>query len=154
MMHSTNPALAFSDISFPDARTRLLAQIVATADLVGQMADRSYLEKLLFLNQEFKEAKFGNYQNLHDLLRQTRSFYETTRQKRLDGAYEGIYAKLACHFKDYLGAGNNYYLESIEKNIAYLEKIITLDEEEYLSMLKRRCSAETAAAQAAENDHA
>lgn len=143
MMHSTNPALAFSDIVFPDARSRLLAQIVATADMVGQMADRSYLEKLLFLCLEFKEAKFGNYQNLHDLLCQTKSFYELTRQKRLDGAYEGIYAKLACHFKDYLGVENNYYKESIEKNIAYLEKVISLDEAEYLSMLKRGCVAET-----------
>lgn len=142
MMLSTNPSLNFSDIGFPDARSRLLAQIVATADMVGQMADRSYLEKLLFLCQEFKEANFGNYQSLHDLLCQTRSFYELTREKRLDGAYEGIYKKLVYHFRDYLGVESNYYLESIEKNIAYLEKVISLDEAEYLSMLKRSCANE------------
>lgn len=32
---------------------------------------------------------------------------------------------------------NNYYIESIEKNIAYLAKVIASDEAGYLSMLKR-----------------
>lgn len=140
MLLSTSPALSFSDINFSDARCRLLAQIVGTADMVGQMADRSYLEKLLFLCLEFREAKFGHYQNLHSLLCQTKSFYESTRKKKLDQAYDSIYKKLTLHFREYLGVENNFYLESIEKNIAYLEKIIMLDETEYLYMLKRSCA--------------
>lgn len=136
MISGTDPALKFSEIDFPDERTRLLAQIVATADLTGQMADRTYLEKLLFLYLEFKEAHFGNYQNIYDLLRQTKSFYSITREK-LDGAFGGMYVNLAHHFKEVMGVENNYYLESIEKNIAYLEKVVALNEAEYLSMLKR-----------------
>jgi hypothetical protein len=136
MISGTDPALKFSQIDFPDERTRLLGQIVATADLAGQMADRAYLEKLLFLYLEFKEARFGNYQNMYDLLRQTKSFYAITREK-FDGPYGGMYANLSFHFKDVMGVENNYYLESIEKNIAYLSKVIALDEAGYLSMLKR-----------------
>ena len=133
---STDPGLTFSQLDFPDERSRLLGKIVGTADLTGQMADRTYLEKLLFLYLEFKEANFGNYRNIHDLLRQTEKFYENTRNK-LDGELGGMYANLAFHFKDTLGVENNYYLESIEKNIAYLSKIISLNEVEYLPMLKR-----------------
>ena len=136
MISGTDPALKLSEIDFPDERTRLLAQIVATADLAGQMADRTYLEKLLFLYLEFEEAHFGNYQNTYDLLRQTKSFYEITREK-LDGAFGGMYVNLTHHFKEVMGVENNYYLESIEKNIAYLEKVVALNEAEYLSMLKR-----------------
>jgi hypothetical protein len=136
MIHSTDPALKFSDIVFPDERTRLLGQIVVTADLVGQMADRAYLEKLLFLYLEFKEAHFGDFQSTFDMLRKTRQFYEII-QAKLDGPYGGLYANLAFHFKDMQGIGKNYYLDSIEKNIAYLKKVIALDEEEYLSLLKR-----------------
>lgn len=132
----TDPALHISEIPFPDERTRLLGQIVSTADLTGQMADRTYLEKLLFLYLEFEEAHFGSFQNIHDLLRKTRNFYEVTRQK-LDGELGGIYARLAFHFKDRFGVENNYYLESIEKNIAYLDKVTSLNEAKYLSMLKR-----------------
>lgn len=137
LMNSTNPGIDFNSINFPDPRTRMLAQLVGSSDIVGQMADRTYLEKLLFLYLEFKEAQFGNYSSMLDLLRQTKSFYETTRAKKLDGSFEGIYIKLAFHFKAYLGVERNFYLEAIEKNIAYLSKIITLDETESLSMLKR-----------------
>ena len=137
LMNSTNPALDFELINFPDERTRMLAQIVGSADIVGQMADRTYLEKLLFLYLEFKEAHFGNYMSLHDLLRQTKSFYESTKEKKLDGTFDGVYKYLTPHFKEYMGLNRNLYLESIEKNIAYLSKVISLDEKEYLMMLKR-----------------
>jgi hypothetical protein len=137
LMNSTNPGVDFNAIVFPDKRIRLLAQIVGSADIVGQMADRTYLEKLLFLYLEFREAQFGNYVSLHDLLRQTKQFYEATKEKKLDGTFDGLYKKLTFHFKDYMGLDRNFYLESIEKNIAYLSKVISLDETEYLLMLKR-----------------
>ena len=136
MILCTDPALAISEIDFPDKRTCLLGQIVGTADLTGQMADRTYLEKLLFLYLEFKEAHFGSYQNINDLLYKTQNFYEITRQK-LDGELGGLYAMLSFHFKDWFGVENNYYLEAIEKNIAYLSKVTSLDGEKHLSMLKR-----------------
>lgn len=135
-MRCTDPSVTISKIEFPDERTRLLGQIVRTADFTGQMADRTYLEKLLFLYLEFEEAHFGNFQSLHDLLNKTCEFYEVTRQQ-LDGELGGIYAKLTFHFKDSLGVDKNYYMESIEKNIAYLSKITVLNETRYLSMLKR-----------------
>lgn len=136
MMLTTDPGLAFSQLAFPDERTRLLGKIVGTADLTGQMADRAYLEKLLFLYLEFKEANFGNFQSIHDLLRQTESFYDKTREK-LDGDLDSLYTRLSYHFKEVLGVDKNYYLESIEKNIAYLAKVIAHNEKEYLLMLKR-----------------
>jgi len=136
MIFSTDPALNFSDIEFQDDRTRFLGQLVVTADLTGQMADRTYLEKLLFLYLEFKEAHFGNFQSIHDLLRQTRRFYEIAMAK-LDGPFGGLYVNLSFHFKDMMGVEKNFYLESIEKNIDYLERVIARNEAEYLSMLKR-----------------
>lgn len=141
MMRCTDAAFPFAQITFPDERRRLLGQIVGTADLVGQMADRTYLEKLLFLYLEFKEANFGNYRNVHDMLRQTKKFYEITREK-LDGVYEGMYARLAAHFKDVFGDEVNHYLESIEKNIAYLAIVTAREEEEHFAMLKRGGIAE------------
>ncbi len=126
----------FTQIEFDGERTRMLASIVATADIAGQMADRIYLEKLLFLYLEFKEANFGSYQSMYDLLCQTHRFYEMTRQK-LDETLGGIYKKLSFHFQDVMGVSNNYYLEAIEKNMAYLSKVVANDEAEFLAMLKR-----------------
>jgi len=141
MILGTEHNRPFAQICFSDDRSRMLASIVATADITGQMADRIYLEKLMFLYLEFREANFGSYQSMHDLLRQTNRFYETIREK-LDGALGGIYRKLEFHFKDTLGVGNNYYLESIEKNMAYLAKVVTHDEAELFTMLKRNGVAE------------
>lgn len=136
MILCTNPAQALADIVFPDERVRLLGKIVGAADLVGQMADRTYLEKLLFLYMEFKEAQLGDYRSMQDLLQRTLQFYEYTRNK-LQGEFSSIHTHLSTHFRDWFGVENNYYQEAIEKNIAYLQQVLHLDEAQYLKMLKR-----------------
>jgi len=136
IIRCTDPAEIVPDIEFPDERTHLLGQIVSSADLTGQMADRTYLEKLLFLYLEFEEANFGNYESIHDMLSKTQAFYDKIHMK-LDNDLGGIYKKLSFHFKDRYGDDKNYYLESIEKNIAYLTQITKQSEEKHLAMLKR-----------------
>lgn len=138
MIRSTDHMKDFAQIPFPDARTRLLGQIVGTADLVGQMADQTYLEKLLLLYFEFKEAHLGNYKDTQELLRKTQQFYEVIRHK-LDGELESSYTNLSFHFKQSLGMDRNYYLESIERNISYLEQASGMDNQETSLAMLRRC---------------
>ena len=141
MILGTEHIRPFAQIEFGNDRALMLARIVATADIVGQMADRLYLEKLLLLYLEFGEAKIGNYQNTYDLLRQTTGFYELMRVK-LDGVLGGVHKKLEFYFKDTMGVDNNYYLEAIEKNIAYLSAISSCGEKEFSNMLRRYGIAE------------
>ncbi|MFZ5522813.1 MAG: hypothetical protein ACOY9D_01845 [Pseudomonadota bacterium] len=136
IIRCTDPAENVPDIDFPDERTHLLGQIVSSADLTGQMADRTYLEKLLFLYLEFEEANFGNYESIHDMLSRTQAFYDKIRMK-LDNDLGGINKKLAFHFRDRYGVDRNYYLDAIEKNLAYLAQITRQSEEKHLAMLKR-----------------
>lgn len=136
MILGTEHPRPFAQIEFGDERVRMLASIVATGDIAGQMADRIYLEKLLLLFLEFREAKFGNYQDMYDMLCQTSHFYEAVR-KKLDGALGGIHQKLNFHFKDTMGVDKNFYLESIEKNIDYLSKVVSQDKKKFFSTLKR-----------------
>jgi len=136
MISCSDPRLSISRIRFPSKRARLLGQIVGTADLVGQMADRNYLEKLVALYQEFEEARMGNYTSVHDMMRKTTNFYEKIQHK-LDDNFGGLYHKLSFHFSNTLGTEHNYYLESIRKNMDYLSKITAMSEPEYLSQLRR-----------------
>lgn len=145
MILGTEHFRPFAQIDFATERCRMLARIVATADITGQMADRKYIEKLLFLFHEFKEAQFGNYQGMFDLLGKTKDFYTVTREK-LDGVLDSIYLKLEYHFEDVYGERRNYYIESIEKNMAYLELVVAQSEDDYLKMLKRNGIAECARA--------
>jgi HD superfamily phosphodiesterase len=136
IIRCTNLGHNLSNIEFSSPRIRLLGQIVASADLVGQMADRAYLEKLLFLYFEFKEAELGDYQNTHDLLKKTRHFYDLI-SITLEDSLGGVFHRLKYHFKDWVGIDNNFYIESIERNINYLDRVIALNEDEWFSMLKR-----------------
>ncbi len=136
IIRSTDLDFPFSQIDFLNERTRLLGQIVSTADLLGQMADRTYVEKLLYLYEEFKEAKFNGYQSLPDLMRQTQGFFEIVQQ-RLEIDHDRIYEKLKNHFTGWFGVERNFYMEAIEKNIAYLSRLNLLEEEKHHSMLRR-----------------
>lgn len=132
----SDPMLSVTRIDFPDDRIRLAGQIVGTADLVGQMADRNYLEKLVLLFQEFKEANMGNYTSVHDMMRKTEGFHAKI-QKKLDEDFNGLYHQLAHHFDAVLGEKRNFYMESISKNMEYLSKVTTMDESAYLAQLRR-----------------
>lgn len=136
IMRCTSFDVPINTLQFPDQRSRQIGQILGSADLVAQMADRAYLEKLLLLYLEFKEAHFGNYQSMYDLLHKTRAFYEYTL-KKLNSDFDGIYTRLADHFRDFHGLEKNYYIESINKNLDYLSRVIALDEKNYHSLLKR-----------------
>lgn len=142
----TNPALVFSEIGFVDNHAKKLGMLVGTGDLVGQMADRSYLEKLLFLYFEFKEANMGDFKSTVDMLRRTGDFYQITR-KKLDNEFEQTYRFLGPHFSNWFGVDRNYYMDSVDKNIAYLHKIIQgIKDDAYLQGLKRRGIVEKAKA--------
>jgi hypothetical protein len=136
MIYCTEPMLPVSSIQFPNERIRMLGQIVGTADLVGQMADRNYLEKLSLLYEEFAEGHIGNYQSMYDLICRTHEFYTIIKNK-LDNEFEHIYDQLVHHFQDTLGTSTNYYIESIEKNMTYLKKIASAGESNYRSLLRR-----------------
>jgi len=142
MVLGTEHFRPFAQIDFSNERTRMLARIVATADIVGQMADRKYLEKLLFLYLEFTEAEFGNYAGMFDLLSKTNRFADVSREK-LDGVLGAIYLNLARHFKATLGVDRNFYIESISNNLSYLLKTVDQGEASLFKMLKRINIAES-----------
>lgn len=132
----SDPMLSVTNIDFPDERIRLVGKIVGTADLVGQMADRDYLEKLVLLFEEFQEANMANYRSVHDMMRKTEGFHAKI-QNKLDSDFSGLYQHFPLHFKALLGEERNFYMESISKNMEYLSQVTAMDESEYLAQLRR-----------------
>jgi hypothetical protein len=74
----------WEDFTFTDSDEMIAGTIIATADLLGQMSDRAYLEKLLFLYYEFREAGIEGYNTEFDILRKTLDFYEITQTRLAD----------------------------------------------------------------------
>ena len=112
------------------------AYATATADLIGQMANREYLERVLFLYYEFEEAQLGGFADIHDLLEKTTAFYRTIKS-RLDQDLNGLSAHLGRHFEQQTGAGRNFYQESIDRNLGYLERVVATEREHRLERLRR-----------------
>ncbi|MBU0928314.1 MAG: hypothetical protein KKA67_11225 [Spirochaetes bacterium] len=96
---------------------------LASGDLVGQMSDRAYLEKLLFLYYEFKEAGFPGYETEFDILRKTMGFYEIT-VARLDDGLGGVRSYARRHFAERWGVDRDLYAESMGRQMDYLQGIL------------------------------
>lgn len=80
MLNCTGFSTKVGSIDFNSDETEVIGKILGTADLLGQMADRKYLEKLLFLYDEFVEGKVMGFENEFDLLKKTISFYDITKK--------------------------------------------------------------------------
>ncbi|HAP44468.1 MAG: hypothetical protein A2087_09725 [Spirochaetes bacterium GWD1_61_31] len=119
-----------------DTQEASAAALLGSADLLGQMADRTYLEKLLFLYFEFREAGFPGYETEFDILRQTQRFYKST-QDRLAKFLLDSQHHAARHFHERYGTSGNPYLESITHQMAYLDAIIADDKTNFRKKLKR-----------------
>ncbi len=123
-------------IEFFSGDERYAGCMLGTADILGQMADRAYLEKLIFLYKEFKEAGIPGFNTEFDILRKTIDFYEITLQ-RLKGPYGGVYQNALMHFNRRFGINANLYMDAIERHIEYLRKIIEDDTTNFRHKLKR-----------------
>jgi hypothetical protein len=136
LIAGTDLATDFAAIPFESEKERYAGKLLASADLLGQMADRTYLEKLLFLYYEFKEAGFPGYETEFDMLRKTLGFYEMTK-KRLFGLLGEVTNLSYYHFESRYGIAKNLYIESIERQIDYLRTIMNDDSVNFRKKLKR-----------------
>jgi len=131
-------SISLDQINFSTDRIRVMGQIVGTADLLAQMADRHYLEKLLFLYTEFEEAQIPGFDSELELLKKTEFFYKNQSQKRIVETLGGIAPLIKLHFRERWQVDRDFYQENIVKNIDYLKTILDTCESNYRSMLRRQ----------------
>lgn len=109
--------------------------LLGTADLISQLADRSYLEKCReFLFIEFSAIGLAgeggsDYRTPEMLLQKTPAFYTGLLRQRIHDEYGDADRYLAAYFD-----GKCPYAASIERNFSYLEKVLT---DEDFSRLRR-----------------
>jgi len=136
LIQCTGLTVRLETVPFSSAEERLAGCILGTADLLGQMSDRQYLEKLIFLYYEFKEAGVEGFDTEFDLVRKTVDFYEVTK-KRLSESYSNIYFFARDHFEKRFGIDSNLYMVAIERHMEYLHNIIADGATNFRHKLKR-----------------
>jgi len=119
----TDLSIDFKTIVFSSPETELLGKMLGAADLLAQMADRTYLEKLLFLYREFSEANIGNYEGEVDLLKKTVAFYDFIAH-RLENTLDASDRFMVSHFAVRWNIPKNLYHESISRQKNYLSQIL------------------------------
>ena len=121
----TDLAVAIPAIDFPSAKVELMGKLLNAADLMAQMAESIYLEKLLFLYHEFVEGKVNGYEGEVDLLRKTVGFYDIVVQ-RFEPLVNDFDRFLRRHFEARWGMNTNPYQQSITLQKNYLVKILNI----------------------------
>jgi hypothetical protein len=137
ILNCTGVSVKVNEVTFTSPEEELLGKMLGTADLLGQMADRLYLEKLFFLFHEFDEAHVKGFDNEVDLFQKTMDFYDSTK-KRFRVDLGGVDQYMLSYFKERLNIDRDLYKESIEKNISYLRLIMENHRDDYSRYLRRR----------------
>jgi hypothetical protein len=122
MIRCTGINANVATIPFQSEPERVMGYALGTADLLGQMADSDYVEKLPVLYQEFAEASgfdpahsegLRQFSSADDLVRKTPAFWENYVWPRLNSEFGRLYAFLNDPYPD----GPNPYVKSVEENI-------------------------------------
>jgi hypothetical protein len=132
----TGLEVKIGELEFISRNNETLGQMLGTADLLGQMADLTYLERLPFLYHEFKEGGVPGFADELDLLQKTPAFWEFT-QKRLAGELGGVDRLMRDHFRVRWGIDQDMEREIVERNIAYLQFILVNHGHDYQRYLRR-----------------
>lgn len=136
ILNCTGLSIDIKKITFSSASIEIMGKILGTADLLGQMADRLYLEKLIPLFHEFEEGKVTGFDSELDLLRKTTNFYNMTKI-RLENNLGNVNRYMVNHFRERWNIERNIYDEAIEKNINYLKFILKSNQKNLHACLRR-----------------
>ena len=143
LVHFTGYEMDVDDIKVAEPKDRMLGYMVGTADLIGQMSDRMYLEKCReFLYEEFVLGSIARerlpdgrevvrYSSPEDLIYKTPGFYEYVARDRINRKLGAADRYAEAHFD-----GPNLYQTEIDNNFSYLREAIESAE---LNRLRRTC---------------
>ncbi|MBM9520285.1 hypothetical protein JWG39_10725 [Desulforhopalus vacuolatus] len=118
--------LGHNPATFPlhSKRQQMLGHVVGAADLLAQMADCYYLENLPLLFDELERGKLNTSRNVREFMEQTETFYRDVVLPRFTSKYSEVFDAMVKHFVLRYGINRNLYMESINKNLKYLQIIL------------------------------
>lgn len=132
----TGFSVKISEINFGSAQIEMLGKMLGTADLLCQMADRTYLEKLPFLYREFKEGDVPGFESELALLKKSVGFRDITLE-RFEHELGGVNRYMRDHFRVRWGIDEDLYVTSMENKIKYLKYVVENHEDDYRKHLRR-----------------
>jgi hypothetical protein len=140
MIHCTDINCDAALVPFADETGQQLGKMLATADIMAQMADRNYLEKLLYLYCELDEAKINAYGNEVDLLHQSKDFY-LRMADRFATQLSSANRFMIHHFRSRWNIDEDLYQRAIDNQRAYLTGVLANADGDPRRQLRRNRTA-------------
>jgi hypothetical protein len=123
LLRCTGLDVKIIDIKFQSREHEILGKILGTADLIGQMANENYLEKLPYLYDEFKEGGVQGYNDAYDLMKKTPAFWEMVKVR-----FVLELGQVDRFLRDYLrvlwGINQDLYRQAIDRNMERLQSLL------------------------------
>jgi hypothetical protein len=123
IIQCTNLKVDPDSLTFSSEEIKLAGFVVGSADILAQMADRYYLERLPLLFQEHKEAGITVYNSAVELMRHTTVFYNDVIIDRFQRIFVNIVNAMRTHFRERWNLDRNLYIENIDNNIRYIDTV-------------------------------
>ncbi|MUM76100.1 HD domain-containing protein [Pseudodesulfovibrio sp. F-1] len=139
MIRCTELAASPLAVVHANIEVMLAAHVLATADIIAQMADDIYLEKLDLLFDEFVEAGITEFGSRFELAASTRGFHAFMRA-RMENCLSNAIGCMSAHFKARFGVERDPYTEAARRNMLYLGLILDEHGREYRKGLRRSLS--------------
>ena len=124
-------------LDFRSEGKKIGGYVVGSADLLSQMADRCYLERLPFLFREQGYSALLQFDTPVELFEKTAEFHSKTVMARLEGTFHNVYKSMRSHFRVRWGLDTDLYTDNIQKNLKFLKKIVGECEGEFACIEKR-----------------
>jgi len=136
-LHCTGLNVKIDNINFISDENELMGKILGVADLIGQMSDWNYLEKLPFLFEEYQEANVAGYETEFDLIKETPDFWKFS-QERFQTELGNVDRYLKDHFRVRWGIDRDLDREAVEFNVSRLNYILENFPSDYQRFLCRQ----------------
>jgi hypothetical protein len=114
-----------------------MGKVLGSADLIAQMSDRNYLEKLPLLFLEFKEAGMEGFETPLQLFKNTEEFYHLVARARLAEDLGSVSSAALYHFQSRWNIDRDLYAESIKNNIKYIKQTTENCSESYECLMNK-----------------
>ena len=112
------------EIPFETEEVKTMGKVLGTADLVAQMADKNYQEKLPLLFLEYQAAGMEGFESPLELFSKTEEFYRSVARKRMTGVLGGVSSAALYHFRERWKIDSNLYEVSIKYNIRKMKETV------------------------------
>jgi hypothetical protein len=136
ILNCTGLNVEMKEIRFLSEKNEFLGKLLGTAGLLGQMGDRTYLEKLPLLFLEFRTAGIDGFSTVLNFLRDTPNSFSMTLD-RFANELMGLNKYARDHFRVRWGIDENLYMAAIKGNISYLEFVLEKCGEDYSDYFRR-----------------